>query len=130
MQLLRTERDVQSARSQPRALVFLWVEWSIQARHSERVLAAFLKTWASDMPHCPIPAYRADLSDQSGGVWDAVRGWLVAEGQEPDALTFGGNGALLWVRNGAITTAEASLVGVDAERLSATCTTLCGNVVQ
>jgi hypothetical protein len=94
--------DLDEARLQPRALVFLWVNWAGQARQSEIVVRKLVEKWHSAHPTVPIPVYRVDLSDQSGEVWEAISSWLQSEGRPVDRLTFGGYGSLLWITSGSI----------------------------
>src|SRR5262245_47058522 len=42
-----------------------------------------------------------DLSEQADEIWEAVREWLRSE-KPVDLLTYGGNGALLWVWEGRV----------------------------
>ena len=102
MQPIGDAATLLEARSQPCALVFLWVAWAGQARRSESVVKSLVEGWASLHPDHPVPAYVADLSDQSGEVWRSIREWLAAEAQAVDNLTYGGYGALLWSKLGII----------------------------
>jgi hypothetical protein len=103
MESITSVHDLDEARSQPRAFVFLYVNWAIQARHSIIVVRKFLEAWQAARPTSPIPAYLVDLSDQTGEVWEAVRAWIRLEGEPVDRLTYGGYGSLLWVTSGSIT---------------------------
>jgi len=111
--------DLDDARSQPQAFVFIWVNWAGQARQSEIVVRQLVDSWGTDHPECPAPAYRADLSDQEGEVWEAVRDWLRAEGRPVDQLAFGGGGALLLVRAGSIVLAVPYAAGIESRKLMA-----------
>jgi len=121
MKVISSRRDLDDACSQVRALVFLWVDWSIEARHSEHALTDLLQSWARAFPDRPIPVYRADLSGQIGEIWDAIREWLRAEGQDADGLTLSGNGALLWLRQRKVAAAVGHLAAVDHEQRLAIC---------
>ena len=63
--------------------------------------------------------YFVDLSEQCGEVWDAVREWLSGEGSLANALTYGGYGALLWVRGGGVVECAPYAARVDARELLA-----------
>lgn len=45
---------------------------------------------------CQIPFFRVDLSEQCGELWEATCAWLGNE------VAYGGNGALVWLRNGEV----------------------------
>src|SRR5262245_60133071 len=102
MKPVSTARDLEEVRSLPRAFVFIDVNWAIQARQSNSAFRQFVATRTSTDPDCPASAYCVDLSDQVGDVWTTLREWLREEGQPFDELTYGGYGALLWVRSGAV----------------------------
>jgi len=105
--------DLRQAQTQPRAFIFLWVAWAIQARQSEEVFQGFLESWQDDHPDLPVPAYRADLSSQCGEVWEEIRSWLQSEGQSTDQLIFGGCGALLWLLSGRVEFAAVNVATIE-----------------
>jgi hypothetical protein len=78
------------------------VAWAIQARKSARAVSDLVERWQANHPESLAPACMADLSEQTGEVWEEVREWLRAEGRPVDLLTYCGYGALLWVRSGSI----------------------------
>ena len=117
MKAVTSKDDLLEARSALRALVFLWVNWAIQARQSEVALNKMLESWQRAFTQHPIPVYRADLSDQEGEVWDAIRAWLEAEGRPVDPLTYGGYGALLWMIDGKIVMHSAFLAQLEIPKL-------------
>ncbi|MGL5097082.1 MAG: hypothetical protein ACRDD1_15950, partial [Planctomycetia bacterium] len=90
------------ALAQPRAFLFLWVDWAIHARLSRQVVEAVVASWKAEQPDQPAPCYTADVSEQCGEVWDALAAWLEAEGRPAGVLMFGGGGPLLWVRAGRV----------------------------
>lgn len=102
MKTINNAVNLQEARSHPRAFVFFYVTWAIQARHSMVAVQKLLEAWRAVHPDIPAESCVADLSDQTGEVWDSIRIWLHTEQQPVDLLTFGGNGALLWVQTGTI----------------------------
>lgn len=102
MKPVTTAHELEEVRSLPQALVFIYVNWANQARNSDVVVRDFVATWTLTEPECSLPVYRVDLSDQKGEIWATIREWLKGEGQPFDQLTYGGNGALLWVRSGAV----------------------------
>jgi hypothetical protein len=97
---IRTKRDLDSARQQPRAFLFLWVNWAYHARSSQKVVEKVITTWHDENPTEPIPSYIADVSDQCGEVWDALNAWLEAERRPTGQLMMSGVGPLLWLRSG------------------------------
>ena len=102
MKPIFTANDLNGVRTLPLAFIFIWVEWAGQARMSEATFSSFLTDWDSNAPGFAVPTYRVDLSDQQGETWTTIREWLRQEGQRVDVLTYGGNGALLWVRFGCV----------------------------
>ncbi len=85
--------------AEPRALLYLSVNWSMPERSSRQVVAELDELWRRRRPECPVPSYAADLSDGVGEVWDTLTAWLAASGL-PASLAFSGAGALLWLRSG------------------------------
>jgi hypothetical protein len=115
------QSDLEEARSQPRSFVFLWVNWATRARLSEEVVRTLVESWNSTHPELPAPVYRADLSKQSGEVWESIREWLRSEGKSVNELTYGGYGALLWLKSGSVAAAAPFAAAMDyADLLSAT----------
>src|SRR5262245_39411297 len=119
MKPVTTIHDLEEVRSLPRAFVFIYVIWAGQARHSDTAFRDFVATWDSTEPECPVPAYRVDLSDQEGEVWTSIREWLREQGQPFDQLTYGGYGALLWVRSGAVVASVPYVAVVERAKLVA-----------
>jgi hypothetical protein len=119
MKPITTAYDLEEARSQPRAFVFIYVNWAIQARHSDTAFRDFVAAWTSTEPDCSIPVYRVDLSNQEGEVWTNIRTWLREENQPHDQLTYGGYGALLWIRSGAVVTSVPYVAAVERGKLMA-----------
>ncbi len=111
--------DLDKMRSLPRALVFIYVNWAMQARRSDaachRLLSALQREYQSE----DIAVYRVDLSDQEGEVWIAIRKWFKDGGQPYDSLSYGGCGALLWVRLGAVAAYVPYLAEVECNKLMA-----------
>jgi hypothetical protein len=97
---IRDRNGFSAALSQPRAFLFLWVNWAIQALSSRRVVEKAITAWQSEYPHEPVPFYVVDVSDQSGEIWDALAEWLTAEGCPAGHLMMSGSGPLLWLRAG------------------------------
>jgi hypothetical protein len=106
MKPIATANHLAEARSQDYALVFLWVVWASQARHSEAAVRKLLEWWQASHPERPISVYRADLSSQQGEAWTSIREWLSEAARPVDELMFGGNGASLWSRFGSIVAHE------------------------
>src|SRR5205823_3088526 len=102
MKPITTARDLEELRSLPRAFVFIYVSWAIQARQSDVAFRDFVTEWTLTEPDCSITVYRVDLSDQEGEIWTTLRKWLREEGQPYEQLTYGGYRALLWIRSGAV----------------------------
>jgi hypothetical protein len=119
MKPITTAHDLDELRSLPRAFVFIYVNWAIQARHSDAAFRDFVTAWDSTEPDCSIPVYRVDLSDQAGEVWTTLRKWLREEGQPYDQLTYGGYGALLWIRSGAVIASVPYVAVVERAKLVA-----------
>jgi hypothetical protein len=119
MKSITTAFDLEEVRSQPRAFIFIYVNWAIQARHSDAAFRDFVAAWTSTEPDCSVPVYRVDLSDQEGEVWTNIRKWLREESQPHDSLTYGGNGALLWIRSGAVVASVPYVAAIEHAKLMA-----------
>ena len=92
--------DLEVARSLPRAVIFFWVNWSIPAIQSRAVVEQ-AKLLDQAFP-LAIPYFVADVSDQSGELWDALREWLQADDTATEQAAWAGSGALLWLRAGKV----------------------------
>ena len=119
MKLIASAADLDEVRSQPRALVFIDVKWSIQARRSDAACRDFLKILHRESPREEIPVYLLDLSEQEGDVWLSTREWLREEGQPHDSLCYGGYGAMLWVRSGTVAAYVPYLAEIECDQLTA-----------
>jgi len=119
MKLVASATDLDEVRFLPRALVFIYVNWAIQARHSDAACRDFLAALQREYPGEEIPIYRVDLSEQEGEVWVAIRKWLKEEGQPHDWLTYGGCGAMLWVRLGKVAAYAPHLAEIECDKLTA-----------
>jgi hypothetical protein len=108
MQPIVAIADLDEARLQERALLFIWVNWAIQARQSEIELRKLLSTLGTDSLNWQAITYRVDISEGEGEVFDALAKWIGAEPIDRGNLIDGGCGALLWLRSGLI---RASVVG-------------------
>lgn len=97
---IRDKDELAAALSQPRAFLFLCVNWAIHARKSREVVEELVGAWKSEQPDQTVPCYVADVSDQCGEVWDALAEWLTAEGRPAEHLMMSGVGPLLLVRSG------------------------------
>src|SRR5262249_14931288 len=111
--------DLDEVRSLPRALVFIYVNWAIQARHSDAACRDFLANLQREYSTEEIPVYRVDLSEQEGEVWVGIRKWLKDDGQPHDWLSYGGYGAMLWVRGGTVAAYVPYLAEVECHKLMA-----------
>jgi hypothetical protein len=111
--------DLDKLRSVPRAVVFIYVNWAIQARRSEMACHEHMAKLEGDYPGLHGPIYRVDLSEQEGEVWVAMRKWLKGEGKPHDPLTYGGYGATLWVRSGEVAAYVAYPAEIDRSKLMA-----------
>jgi hypothetical protein len=119
MKPIASAADLDEARSQPRAIVFIYVSWAIQARRSETACNEFLETLRREYPNEEIPIYRVDLTEQNGEVWDSVRNWLRKETWQESSLTYGGYGAMLWLRRGKVAVSKPYFASVGLDRAMA-----------
>lgn len=87
-------------RAEPRALLFLWVNWAIHARQSRAVVTRLLEELNTTAHN--VPCYMADVSGQEGELWDALLHWLTADGRPAEHLLYCGAGPLLWVQEGKV----------------------------
>ncbi len=119
MKFVASAADLDEVRSQPRAIVFIYVNWAMQARRSDVACLNFLTTLHREHPGEQIPVYRVDLSGQEGEVWVGIRKWLKEENQPHDELSYGGYGEMLWVLRGKITAYVQYLARVECHKLMA-----------
>lgn len=119
MKQIATTADLDEMRSLPRALVFIFVNWAMQARRSDAACHEFLSTLKSEHQSKDIPVYRVDLSEQEGDIWMGFRSWLKDGGQPYDSLSYGGYGAMLWVRLGTVAAYVPYLAEIECHKLMA-----------
>jgi hypothetical protein len=117
---IRDRSELTAALSQPRAFLFLWVNWAIHARNSRAVVEEVVASWQAEHPDQPVPCYTADVSDQCGEVWDALDEWLTAEERPADHLMVSGAGPLLWLRSGHVALHVLAPLQYDPAKLAAT----------
>jgi hypothetical protein len=116
---IRDKHDLTAALSQPRAFVFLYVNWAGQARYSEVIVRKVLESWDAEYPDQPVPCYTVDVSDQCGELWDALAEWLMAEGRPAGHLMMSGVGPLLWLRAGHVALHVLAPLQFGAAKLAA-----------
>lgn len=116
---IRDRSELAAALRQPRAFLFLWVNWAIHARNSQVVVEQVVAIWQADHPDQPVPCYVADVSDQCGEVWDALAEWLTSEGRPAGHLMMSGAGPLIWVRSGHAVLHVLAPLDYDAAELAA-----------
>jgi hypothetical protein len=116
---IRTRSELAAALEQPRAFLFLWVNWAIHAIRSRTLVAEVVEAWQADHRDQPATCYTADVSDQQGELWDALAAWLTAEGRPAEQLMMSGVGPVLWVRSGHVVLHVAAPLQYDAAGLSA-----------
>ena len=119
MKLVASAADLDEVPSLPRALVFIYVNWAIQARHSDAACRVFLANLQREYPKEEIPVYRVDLSGQEGQVWVGIRKWLKDDDQPHDWLSYGGYGAMLWVRRGTVAAYVPYFAEIECHKLMA-----------
>jgi hypothetical protein len=119
MNLIASATDLEEMRSLSRALVFIYVNWSMQARRSDAACRVFLAELQYEYQSEDIPVYRVDLSDQEGELWVGIRKWLKDEGKPHDSLSYGGYGAMLWVRRGTVGAYVPYLAEIECDKLMA-----------
>lgn len=118
---IRDRDDLATALSQPVAILFLWVDWAIHARHSRVVVDQVITAWHSENLLEPGLCYIADVSEQCGAVWDSLAEWLSAEGSPAGTLLMSGAGTLLLIRSGHVVLHVLAPHNYDAEKLSEMC---------
>lgn len=119
MNLFASAADLKEMRSLPRALVLIYVNWSMQAQRSDAACRRFLAELQHAYQSEDIPIYRVDLSDQEGELRVCIRKWLKDDGQPHDSLSYGGYGAMLWVRRGTVGAYVPYLAEVECDKLMA-----------
>jgi hypothetical protein len=119
MKSVTTIADLDEARGAERAFVFLFVNWSVHALNSRRLVRQVVDTWTTEAPNRSAPCYSIDLSEQEGEIWDAVAGWLGVQGRPVGRLMLGGTGPLLWLARGSIVAHVPAPLSKSAEVLLA-----------
>jgi hypothetical protein len=99
---IRDRNDLAVLRTEPRAILFLWVNWSGPARTSRTLLEQTVELLREAFPDNPLPCFFVDVSDQCGEIWDALIEWLTTEGRPADQLMWSGAGPILWLRSGRV----------------------------
>ena len=96
--------EFEDALSRPAMVLFIWVNWSGQARDSERRFQSAYDRWCAIRSDEVVPAYRLDVSEQSGELWDHLANWLSrhVQREQVHTLMIGGVGSLLCWRDSAI----------------------------
>jgi hypothetical protein len=79
------------------AVIFLWVDWSIQARQSEAVI---LKAVQAVPAEARPNLYKVDVSSEEGELSKELREWLHQAGREHISLITAGAGSLLLCKAG------------------------------
>lgn len=102
MNSIRDRGEFVAAITQPRAFLFLWVDWAVHARQSRAVVEQVVMAWLSDYPDQPVPCYVVDVSEQRGEVWDVLCEWLTIERLEVSLFVMSGAGPLIWVQAGRV----------------------------
>jgi len=103
MQKIDNIDELNALRDQQRAVVFLWVDWAIHARHSARAAEEMSDRWNHQHNDATIALSQVDLTEQSGEMWDAMNDWLASQDiADATGLLYGGAGAVIWIRSGEI----------------------------
>jgi hypothetical protein len=119
MKPVTTIAELEEVRGAERAFVFLFVNWSVHALHSRRLVQKVVDTWTTKAPNRSAPCYSIDLSEQEGETWDAVAGWLRAHGRPAERLMLSGSGPLLWLARGSVVAHVPAPLSLSAEVLLA-----------
>ena len=112
---IKNREDLNAAAVQPRAFVFLSVDWAVHSKQSEIDVLASVKEWQEDNSSVSAPLYRIDLTEQKRPLWDNVAEWLKREKLTTN-LMISGAGPLLWILKGRIAdhVPNAHYVGSEA----------------
>jgi hypothetical protein len=100
MQTISTEKEWTAVLNAPCAVLFIDVIWSRSARASRGVVSKLVEGWRESGMFSSVSFYRVDLSDQEGTLWTEISRWLSPQSAPEVSLTYGGNGALVWIRDG------------------------------
>lgn len=88
------------ALTQPKAILFLYVDWAVQARSARTHIDKVIASWKGDDSGEAVPVYVVDVSAQCGELWDAVAHWLTEQGCPVGQLMMSGVGPAVLVRFG------------------------------
>ena len=92
--------ELKAARSQPLAVIFLSVNWSVFSHQSRSNVEQSIALRQAEQS--PEAYYIADVSEQSGELWEALQEWLHADDVANDNVLRSGSGPVLWVRSGSV----------------------------
>ncbi|MGE0529663.1 MAG: hypothetical protein AB7P49_21635 [Bdellovibrionales bacterium] len=95
--------DLEKLCNQECGVIFIWVNWSMFARNSAKIVERLNCCWNQQHPSKKIEFLQIDLSDQFGDMWENVRKWLESQNiTHSGELMFGGVGSIVFVQSGTI----------------------------
>jgi hypothetical protein len=116
---IATKSDLEAALLQPAVMLFLWVDWSVYALQSRLKAEKAIALVRANNPQWSAPCFLADVSEQSGELWDALFAWLSAEEVLADRLMWSGAGSLLWLQAGKVSLHMISVLDREPAKLAA-----------
>lgn len=100
MNAIKAIADFEAALAVPKAMLHLWVDWSVHARQSQVAVEKAVAFLATTNSYQPFPVFEIDVSAQSGDLWEAVAEWLQATGMPTGPLMGSGAGPIIWLQGG------------------------------
>jgi hypothetical protein len=91
----------------------------MHAHKTKALVDAAIVEWETNHFGSVLSCYIADVSDQSGEMWDALVEWLVAEGRPAGQLMLSGVGPLLWLQSGHVILYVAAPLEHSSSQLAA-----------
>jgi hypothetical protein len=82
-----------------RTIIHLDVDWAVQAIQSRKPIARLRDRLKSDPRYEGVSFHRIDCSQQEGPLWNSLLDWCQSN-QLGNYLAYGGNGALIWIKEG------------------------------
>jgi hypothetical protein len=100
MNAIKAIAESEAAIAAPKAMLHLWVDWSVHARQSRVAVEKAVALLATTNSYQPLPVFEIDVSAQSGDLWEAVAEWLQATGMPTGPLMQSGAGPIIWMQVG------------------------------
>lgn len=117
METIKTAEEFRAMLSEQDCLLFVDVDWSLEAALSRRRLEDFIRVWNQQNHSRAVVVFRVDLTNGEGHIWNEVVAWL--KKQNLHMWETGGVGPAFWLRRGKIFDLTRSAATVTVPELLA-----------